>query len=101
MGGFKLRPNYWYQKVGIVIREDRKRKQRTALVEFFRFAPRYQAFYKRSRKFHFHDEYQLAKTGDIVPIAPCRPDTVKAAGGHRVSYRLVEVMRANTAPVRV
>mmetsp|Transcript_129835 Transcript_129835/g.277140 ORF Transcript_129835/g.277140 Transcript_129835/m.277140 type:complete len:211 (+) Transcript_129835:104-736(+) len=92
--GFRLRPKYSHMKIGYVV-SDKNEKTRVAHVEYFLFNAKYGAYYKRSKKFHYHDEYEISKLGDVVLIAPYRKTSAMK------SYRLIEVMKKNTAPVRV
>mmetsp|Transcript_1350 Transcript_1350/g.3429 ORF Transcript_1350/g.3429 Transcript_1350/m.3429 type:complete len:177 (+) Transcript_1350:52-582(+) len=92
--GFSLRPKYNHAKVGYVI-SDKNAKTRVAYVEYFLFNAKYGAYYKRSKKFHFHDEYETAKLGDVVMIAPYRRRS------RMKHYRLIEVLKKNTTPIRV
>merc|ERR1712107_425146 len=92
--GFRLRPQYKHQKIGYVV-STAGRKTRVALIEYFLFNAKFGSWYKRSKKFHFHDEYETAQLGDVVIIAPCRKRSKMKA------YRLVEVVKKNTAPIRV
>merc|ERR1712046_82465 len=82
--GFRLRPKYHDEKIGYVI-SDCNKKTRTALVERFVFFSVLGVYTKRSRKIHFHDEYETSKVGDVVVIAPCRKLSGKKA------HRLVEI----------
>mmetsp|Transcript_111953 Transcript_111953/g.289300 ORF Transcript_111953/g.289300 Transcript_111953/m.289300 type:complete len:189 (+) Transcript_111953:92-658(+) len=92
--GFRLRPQYNYQKIGYVV-SDVNSKTRICLVEYFLFNAKFGAYYMRSKKIHYHDEYETSKLGDVVLIAPSRKMSKKKA------YRLVEVVKNNTAPIRV
>merc|ERR1712187_221285 len=92
--GFRLRPKYSHMKIGYVV-SDKNEKTRVAHVEYFLFNAKYGAYYKRSKKFHYHDEYEISKLGDVVLIAPSKKTSTMKA------YRLIEVMKKNTAPVRV
>jgi len=92
--GFRLRPKYNSQKVGYVV-QDATRKTRACHVEYFLFSTKYGYWYKRSKVKHFHDEYGLSQLGDVVLIAPYRKSSkIK-------HYRLVEVLKNSTQPVRV
>eukprot|EP00929_Paragymnodinium_shiwhaense_P009297 TRINITY_DN113420_c0_g1_i1.p1 TRINITY_DN113420_c0_g1~~TRINITY_DN113420_c0_g1_i1.p1 ORF type:complete len:205 (-),score=60.41 TRINITY_DN113420_c0_g1_i1:127-741(-) len=92
--GFRLRPKYHHMKVGYVV-SDRQKKTRIAHVEYFLFNAKLGAYYKQSKRFHFHDEYEISKLGDVVLIAPFRKKTTMK------HYRIIEVLKNNTAPVRV
>merc|ERR1712187_8680 len=92
--GFRLRPKYSHMKIGYVV-SDFNRKTRVAYCEYFLFSAKYGLYYKRSSKFHFHDEYEISKLGDVVLIAPYRRVSAKK------SYRLIEVMKKNTAPTTI
>jgi len=46
----------------INVKVDRKKKH-----------PKYQKFFRISRKFHVHDEKEVAKVGDKVRFVECRP----------------------------
>mmetsp|Transcript_35455 Transcript_35455/g.48295 ORF Transcript_35455/g.48295 Transcript_35455/m.48295 type:complete len:83 (-) Transcript_35455:11-259(-) len=81
-------------KIGYVV-SDKNIKTRVAHVEYFLFNAKYGAYYKRSRKFHYHDEYEVSKLGDVVLIAPFRRRSKMK------TYRLIEVVKKHTAPVRV
>merc|ERR1712039_91273 len=92
--GFRLRPQYKHQKIGYVV-SDAQVKTRVALIEYYLFNAKYGSWYKRSTKIHYHDEYETSKLGDVVLIAPTRKMSKKK------TYRLVEVVKNNTAPIRV
>jgi small subunit ribosomal protein S17 len=92
--GFALRPKYNHAKIGYVI-SDCNTKTRVAHVEYFLFNAKYGAYYKKSKKFHFHDEYETAQLGDVVMIAPYRR---RSKMKH---YRLIEVLKKNDTPIRV
>merc|ERR1712061_751883 len=88
--GFTLRPQYNYQKIGYVV-SDVHPKTRICHVEYFLFNAKYGHWYKRSSKIHYHDEYESSKLGDVVMIAPTRKLSKRKA------YRLIEVVKNNTA----
>eukprot|EP00930_Biecheleria_cincta_P062505 TRINITY_DN4797_c0_g1_i2.p1 TRINITY_DN4797_c0_g1~~TRINITY_DN4797_c0_g1_i2.p1 ORF type:complete len:197 (+),score=44.03 TRINITY_DN4797_c0_g1_i2:71-661(+) len=92
--GFRLRPKYVHMKIGYVI-ADKQKKTRICLVEYFLFNSKYGVYYKRSKKKHFHDEYELSKLGDVVLITPYRKLS------NMKSYRLVEIMKKGEAPTHV
>merc|ERR1712113_1239344 len=92
--GFRLRPKYNHMKIGYVI-SDKNEKTRVAHVEYFLFNAKYGAYYKRSKKFHYHDEYEISKLGDVVLIAPFRKRS------RMKNYRIIEVLKQNTLPIRV
>eukprot|EP00440_Ansanella_granifera_P036603 gb/GFBE01039711.1/.p1 GENE.gb/GFBE01039711.1/~~gb/GFBE01039711.1/.p1 ORF type:complete len:185 (+),score=49.36 gb/GFBE01039711.1/:1-555(+) len=92
--GFRLRPKYSHMKIGYVV-SDKNSKTRVALVEYFLFNAKYGAYYKRSKKKHFHDEYEVSKLGDVVLITPYRKKSTMK------SYRLVEVLKKSSVPTRV
>merc|ERR1711920_391057 len=92
--GFRLRPQYNFQKIGYVV-SDANKKTRVAHVEYFLFNAKFSTWYKRSSKIHYHDEYETSKMGDVVLIAPYRKVSKKK------THRLVEVVKNNTAPIRV
>ncbi|CAL1138288.1 unnamed protein product [Cladocopium goreaui] len=92
--GFRLRPTYSHMKIGYVV-SDKQKKTRVALIEYYLFNAKYGGWYKRSKKKHFHDEYELSKLGDVVLIAPYRKRS------NMKWYRLIEVMRKNDAPEHV
>jgi small subunit ribosomal protein S17 len=60
----------------------------TVLVEYFKTDRIYKKRIKQSKKFHAHDENNLAKNGDIVTIIETRPFS------KTVSYRLLTVNQA-------
>merc|ERR1712008_118809 len=93
--GFRLRPQYNHQKVGYVVSKIDRSNTGVALIEYFKFSEKYGAYYKRSVKCHYHDEYKVSKLGDVVIVAPFRKMTKMK------SWRLVEVMKKNTAPTHV
>eukprot|EP00438_Fugacium_kawagutii_P006736 Skav219148 [mRNA] locus=scaffold1574:788722:789569:- [translate_table: standard] len=76
-----------------------QKKTRVALIEYYLFNAKYGGWYKRSKKKHFHDEYELSKLGDVVLIAPYRTglgDVNDSAKRSNMKwYRLIEVMRKN------
>ncbi len=45
----------------------------TVLLISKKLHPKYQKFYKVSRKYHVHDEAGTAKVGDKVKFVECRP----------------------------
>eukprot|EP00416_Gambierdiscus_australes_P033054 CAMPEP_0171092914 /NCGR_PEP_ID=MMETSP0766_2-20121228/38050_1 /TAXON_ID=439317 /ORGANISM="Gambierdiscus australes, Strain CAWD 149" /LENGTH=187 /DNA_ID=CAMNT_0011551261 /DNA_START=38 /DNA_END=601 /DNA_ORIENTATION=+ len=92
--GYRLRPVYSHMKVGYVV-SDVNAKTRICHVEYFLFDAKYGAYYRRSKKKHYHDEYEISKLGDVVLITPWKK---RSKMKH---YRLVEVLKKNTAPVRV
>merc|ERR1712182_11564 len=69
--GMRLRPTYHQMKIGYVISAE-KPKTRVVLCEYYLFNGKYGMYYKRSKKFHMHDEYGISKLGDVVMLAPCR-----------------------------
>lgn len=50
--------------------------------------PKYQKFYRVSKKYHIHDEKNEAKVGNIVEFAECRPLSATKR------WRLVKVVKA-------
>mmetsp|Transcript_91151 Transcript_91151/g.283554 ORF Transcript_91151/g.283554 Transcript_91151/m.283554 type:complete len:199 (-) Transcript_91151:229-825(-) len=92
--GFRLRPRYNHMKIGYVV-SDKNIKTRVAHVEYFLFNAKYGAYYKRSKKFHYHDEYEVSKLGDVVIIGHFKKRSKMK------NYRLIEVMKKNTAPTHV
>lgn len=92
--GFRLRPKYHHMKVGYVV-SDKNKRTRIAHVEYFLFNAKLGAYYKQSKRFHYHDHYEISKLGDVVLIAPTKKRSNMKA------YRIIEVLKNNTAPVRV
>eukprot|EP00913_Durusdinium_trenchii_P002577 g2385.t1 len=62
-------------KIGYVV-SDKMPKTRVALIEYYLFNAKYGSWYKRMKKKHFHDEYEISKLGDVVLIAPYRSHLV-------------------------
>jgi len=65
---------------------DKAQKTVTVLVERRVKHPVYGKYITRSSKIAAHDEDQVAKQGDLVAIAPCRPMS------KRKSWKVVEVL---------
>jgi len=55
--GFRLRPKYHHMKVGYVV-SDKNKRTRIAHVEYFLFNAKLGAYYKQSKRFHYHDHYE-------------------------------------------
>jgi small subunit ribosomal protein S17 len=49
--------------------------------------PKYKKFYRVDKKYHVHDEKKLAKVGDTVKFAQCRPLSKTKC------WRLVEIVK--------
>ncbi len=50
--------------------------------------PKYQKFYRVSRKYHIHDEKNEAKVGNVIEFAECRPLSATKR------WRLVKIVKA-------
>lgn len=48
-------------------------KTATVRVDMMKLNEKYQKKYKVSKKYHIHDEKSVAKVGDVVIFAECRP----------------------------
>lgn len=57
---------------GVVV-SDKGDKTVVVKVERRFMHPLYKKFIKRSKKYHAHDEANVAKVGDVVRIEECRP----------------------------
>ena len=57
---------------GVVV-SDKMDKTISVLVETFKKSPLYSKRVKVTKKFHAHDERELAKVGDLVSITETRP----------------------------
>jgi len=60
----------------------------TVVVSGSKEHPKYHKRYKTSEKYHVHDEKKLAKVGDLVRFAECRPLSATK------KWRLIEVLKA-------
>ena len=60
----------------INVKVDRKKKH-----------PKYQKFFRITRKFHVHDEKEVAKVGDTVRFVECRPLSKTKR------WRLIEIVK--------
>jgi small subunit ribosomal protein S17 len=60
------------ERRGIVV-SDAMEKTIVVKVEVITTHPRYKKVIRRSRKFHAHDENNVAKVGDVVRIVETRP----------------------------
>ena len=59
-------------KVGVVI-SDKMNKTRTVAVDRVILHPIFLKYYRRTSKFHVHDEKNISQMGDRVEIMECRP----------------------------
>lgn len=59
-------------KVGVVI-SDKMNKTRVVTVDRMVLHPLFKKYYRRTHKFHVHDEQNQSKAGDTVEIVECRP----------------------------
>lgn len=57
---------------GVVVSD---KMQNTAVVAVTRYVqhPKYRKYYKKTKKYHVHNEGNRAKEGDMVTIRSCRP----------------------------
>lgn len=72
-------------RVGVVI-SDKRDKTCTVVVAYQNRHPKYGKYIRQSSKFHVDDPKNLAKVGDRVEIANCRPISKTK------SWRLVRVV---------
>lgn len=59
-------------RVGIVV-SDKMDKTRTVTVDRQVLHPTFKKYYRRTTKFHVHDEKNESHVGDKVEIVECRP----------------------------
>ncbi|MBL7686360.1 MAG: 30S ribosomal protein S17 [Deltaproteobacteria bacterium] len=59
-------------KTGIVV-SDKMDKSRVVAVDQMTLHPVFKKYYRKTKKFHVHDEKNEAKAGDMVEIIECRP----------------------------
>ncbi|MFO1519766.1 MAG: 30S ribosomal protein S17 [bacterium] len=59
-------------KVGVVV-SDKMSKTRVVSVDRMVLHPVFKKYFRRTNKFHVHDEKNESKVGDTVQIVECRP----------------------------
>ncbi len=59
-------------RVGVVV-SDKMSKTRTVSVDRLVLHPVFKKYYRRTSKFHVHDEKNISQTGDRVEIVESRP----------------------------